>query len=135
VKSYAERRVFPQHILDLRDRIQERMKLIPDTYGNELRCHELARAVWQVFDPVDFAFFVQDGKVGMVDHSWLEVHFAGRGCILDVYAPGVVPQVLLVDGWAVHPFFRTYKPGDRRTDIDDAMVDRLVAHLKLRSED
>jgi hypothetical protein len=61
-----------------------------------------------------------DGHCGIVEHSWLRC-----SVILDVYAPGRLPAVQLVD-----PLIGGYRPGKPRQDIRPPIVDRLVAEMR-----
>ena len=58
---------------------------------------------------------VVDGHCGPIDHSWLRC----SGVILDVYAPGRLPAVQLVD-----PQVGGYRPGKPRDDVRQPIVDR-----------
>src|SRR5437763_1419140 len=83
--------------------------------GNELRCHELARAVHLVVHAREYKLVVVDGKCGPIEHSWIHL---SDGVILDPYVPGRMPAVQLVDlvvGTA-------YRPGAPRDDIRQAVV-------------
>jgi len=112
-----------------------------DAHGDEVRCHELARAVLRVLHDVrpDVRALVVDGRCGYVDHSWLRLepvifakHAAQRASgpfVLDVYAPGSSPQVLLLA--ASHGIDAAYVPGPPRRDVRDDVVDHLVAQMLL----
>lgn len=97
---------------------------------DELRCHELARAVALVLD-----LEIVDGHYGRVEHSWLltPIEWArdsGRPqAILDVYVPGRLPMVALIDPHFALPEAAGYKPGELRQDIKHDLVDALVAQL------
>jgi hypothetical protein len=129
MKTYAERNVFSYSAIELWAFATDLIERIPDTYGNEVRCHELARAVWQVLGRAQAMTTVVDGKFGMIEHTWLR-GLAPSAFILDVYMPGAVPQVVLVDGWNLHPIGGLYTPSQRRNDIRQDMIDKLVAHMK-----
>ena len=123
-----------------RDFLQQAIELvdaIPNDIGADVRCHELARAIGQYLN-----LPVQDGKFEAVEHSWLwcrpgwvyasksnyrDVARNAPPPVLDVYVPGCLPQVQLVD-WAYWglPYKRVYIPGSERDDVDDAMVSRLL---------
>jgi hypothetical protein len=106
----------------------------------DLRCHELARAVGEVL-----GLAVQDGHYGAVEHSWLwTTKDPPYTAILDVYCVGSLPQVRLLDGWALLPHLRTkedglpairtaYVPGELRTDIDEAKIRELVDLIRRRA--
>ncbi|MGE0493243.1 MAG: hypothetical protein AB7S38_28805 [Vulcanimicrobiota bacterium] len=85
--------------------------------GDLVRCHELARAVGRVLN-----LEVVDGQFHAWDHSWLIV----PRCVLDVYAVGQEPMVLLVDELVAK---RAYKPLRGRTDIRLDVVDLLVEKM------
>lgn len=129
--TYAERACFRDPHLCLLPRVEEYVKRVSNTWGNELRCHELARAVlrvalsdgtrgWVVRYARELA--VIDGKCGSIEHSWLG--FAD-GVILDPYAPGRLPAVQLVD-----PLAGMYCPGETRHDVRGDFVDRLVREMR-----
>ena len=84
--TYAERSCFFLSQLSVFVRVQKIVERVSDTWGNELRCHELARAVHRVLD--DSTITVIDGHCGPVEHSWLKL---SDGTILDAYAPGRLP--------------------------------------------
>ena len=76
-----------------------------DSLGREIRCHEFARAVARELDrragPGVPNVHVIDGCLGIINHSWLLLTLTtGKGAILDVYTPGRLPQVQLLD---LHP--------------------------------
>lgn len=92
-----------------------------------IRCHELARAVGAVL-----GLPVCDGRFGFVEHSWLwltepepELARWNMPRILDVYVPGAIPQVQLVDTATGLP--ARYHWDTVRTDIDQRLVTELVA--------
>jgi hypothetical protein len=121
VITYAERACFRAAHLRLLDRVEMYVARVSNSWGNELRCHELARAVHRVVGEPDH--LVVDGKCGPIEHSWL---YLSDGVILDPYVPGRMPAVQLVDlvvGTA-------YRPGDPRDDIRQAVVDRLVLEMR-----
>lgn len=121
--TYAERVCFRPAHLHLLARVATHISRISPAWGNELRCHELARAVHLVVYESVHKLDVVDGKCGPIEHSWLRF---SDGTILDPYAPGRLPAVQIVDpivGGA-------YRPGDRRDDIQQALVDRLVHEMR-----
>ena len=124
VITYAERACFDPPHIGLLVRVQAYVARVSDTWDNELRCHELARAVHLVvYARGEHKLDVVDGKCGPIEHSWLRF---SDGVILDPYAPGRMPAVQIVD-----PIVGTaYRPGVPRSDIRQAIVDRLV--LKMR---
>lgn len=132
MKSYAETR-FKALEIDLLRRAIELVDTVPSTVGERVRCHELARAVARCL-----GLHVQDGRFEAVEHSWLwcapgwthvssyrEFDYAPP--VLDVYVPGCLPQVQLVDWqyWGL-PYKRVYVPGPERNDIDGITVKLLV---------
>jgi hypothetical protein len=135
--TYAERVCFrPQHLWLLKY-VERLVARVSTTWGNELRCHELARAVQIVCDAhmhmrwgydgegviEDIVRLdVLDGKCGPVEHSWLRFP---DGVILDPYVPGRLPSVQLVD-----PIVGiAYRPGEQRHDIRFEIVGRLIREL------
>jgi hypothetical protein len=118
--TYAERVCFqPRHLLVFA-RVQVLVARVADTWGNELRCHELARAVHAVV--ADRTLTVVDGHCGPVEHSWLRF---SDGLIIDAYVPGRLPSVQIVDSIVG----AMYRPGPARTDIGQSIVDRLVTEM------
>jgi hypothetical protein len=120
VITYAERECFSPVDLKLFARVQAIVARVSDAWGNELRCHELARAVQRVIG--DSTIVVIDGHCGPVEHSWLR---CGDGVIIDPYAPGRVPAVQIVD-----PLAGGYRPGVARSDIRRSMIKRLVNEMR-----
>lgn len=121
--TYAARVCFREEHLRLLDRVDAYVNRVSSSWGNELRCHELARAVHLVVYEHAHKLLVIDGKCGPIEHSWL---YLEDHVILDPYAPGRLPAVQLVDlvvGTA-------YKPGAPRDDIRQVIVDRLVAEMR-----
>jgi len=110
---------------------------VPVELGEHVRCHELARAVGKIL-----GLPYQDGRFEAVEHTWLwalpgwEFRAEGRNDpgapppVLDVYVPGALPQVQLVDWeyWGL-PYKRIYVPGPERDDIDMALVRTLVGEM------
>ena len=119
--TYAERACFRELHLSLLYRVEVHVARVSKAWGNELRCHELARAVKIVVDKN--TLYVLDGKCGPIEHSWLSF---GDGVILDPYAPGRMPAVQMID-----PIVgAAYRPGTPRSDIQQAIVDRLVLEMR-----
>jgi len=119
--TYAERACFRVEHLRLLASVEALVARVPDAWGNELRCHELARAICRVVG--DRALAVVDGHCGPVEHSWLRL---SDGVILDAYAPGPLPAVQLVD-----PIVgAAYRPGDPRTDIRRAIIEQLSREMR-----
>lgn len=120
MRGYAETSGFTGRAQDLLREAQEIVALIPDPAEGRpcWRCHEVAHAAGDLL-----GLKVVDGMYGAVEHSWLLIPDGCRqdeDVILDVYAVGVLPQVLLVSTYAALPHHETYRPVGR------------PAHLKIR---
>jgi hypothetical protein len=124
VKTYAERVCFQSSHLRLLSRVEACVARVSDSWGNELRCHELARAVHLVVYESEHKLVVIDGHCGPIEHSWL---CCSDGVIVDTYTPGRLPAVQILD-----PFIgeRVYRPGPPRQDIRQEIVDRLVVEMR-----
>jgi hypothetical protein len=124
VITYAERVCFRPPHLRLLMRVEAHVARVSSAWGNELRCHELARAVHQVvYDDGKYMLDVVDGKCGPVEHSWLRL---SDGVILDPYVPGRLPAVQIVD-----PIVgAAYRPGILCDDVRQSIVDRLVREMR-----
>jgi hypothetical protein len=120
VITYAERACFHSAHTCTLARTQTLVARVSDTWGNELRCHELARAIRRVL--ADSTLTVVDGHCGPVEHSWLRF---SDGSILDPYVPGRLPAVQIVDAIMA----TAYRPGARRDDVRQAVVQRLVGEM------
>lgn len=129
--TYAERACFRDSHLCLLDRVQQYVSRVSNSWGNELRCHELARAVQQAaladstrgwIVRAARELIVVDGKCGPIEHSWL---LFPDGVILDPYVPGRMPAVQLVDSIVG----TMYRPGDARPDIKQMIVDQIVREM------
>ena len=119
--TYAERVCFREAHLRLLARVEACVARVSNAWGNELRCHELARAAAEVLN--DVTLEVVDGKCGPVEHTWLVL---SDGAILDPYVPGRLPAVQLVD-----PLVGAmYRPDAPRDDIRQAIVDQLVIEMR-----
>lgn len=119
--TYAERACFHPSHLKLLTRAEAYVARVSNTWGNELRCHELARAVRRVLG--DGTLVVVDGQCGPVEHSWI---VCSDGAILDPYVPGRLPSVQIVDAIVGS----AYRKGPARTDVRHQIVDRLVAEMR-----
>lgn len=104
------------------------------TDGTEVRCHELIRAVTAsiaqaILKPLSWK--IHDGTYGAVDHSWLEFYVIGYGMpfVLDVYVPGRVPMVQLVDGTGLLPEYRLYQKGLGRDDLQFDLIEAMTKWL------
>lgn len=119
--TYAERMCFDDHHLRALSAVTALVSRVSSSWGNELRCHELARAI-RICAP-EHALAVVDGKCGPVEHSWLRF---SDGVILDVYVPGRLPAVQILD-----PLVGiAYAPGVDRDEIRQTIVDRLVLEMR-----
>jgi hypothetical protein len=119
--GHARRHVFTETQLYLLAQATRMVQAMPDEVnGEEVRCHEVARAVGHVL-----GLDVVDGKYGAVDHSWC-VHSPPTRDVLDPYTIGRVPQVQLVCGSALLPEFASYRAGEVRADIREHVVAILV---------
>lgn len=128
--TYAERVCFKPRHLDMLRRAADLVARVSPSWGNELRCHELARAVSTVLqtttgrlDYHDVRLY--DGKCGPVEHTWLE--FGDDGVILDVYAPGRLPAVQLVDPIVAATL---YTSRTIREDIRGDVIARLCKEMR-----
>jgi hypothetical protein len=97
-----------------------------DREGREIRCHELARAVAKHLVRQGYELLVVDGVLGCADHTWIEL--SRTRAILDVYTPGRLPVVQLVDDCQVltgngRPAYAAR--GAPRTDIREEVVEAL----------
>jgi hypothetical protein len=137
MKSYAVREVFStthQAILHDAERCVSKLS---DAYGNELRCHELARAVhavlvssdrWTSFSKLD----VVSGMYFAVEHSWIrlcDLTHSQKYAILDVYCPGRIPQVQLI-----HEHFAISRgyvvEAQSRSNIKTKIVTQLINEMQ-----
>ena len=121
--TYAERACFREQHLQLFTRVEVYVARVSNTWGNELRCHEMVRAIHAVVDAQEHKLDIVDGKCGPIEHSWLRF---SDGVILDPYVPGRMPAVQIVD-----PIVGTaYRPGPPRDDIRQAIIDHLVLEMR-----
>lgn len=132
--SYSEREVFSARHIELWTRAQTLVSALGEVppsknYAGSVRCHELARAVGEVL-----GLEVQDGKFGWArstTRSARAMSRANQRTILDVYMPGMLPQVVLVHPQAVSlPWYQCYRPGKDHTGIDAAQVRYIVARFR-----
>lgn len=119
--TYAERVCFVASQMHTLRRAQELVARVSDAWGNELRCHELARALRRVLG--DTMLTVVDGHCGLVEHSWL---LFSDGSILDAYVPGRLPSVQIIDSIVG----TTYRPGLPRRDVRQSIVDKLEREMR-----
>jgi hypothetical protein len=76
--TYAERACFRASHMHLLSRVEACVARVSNTWGNELRCHELARAVHLVVYEAEVKLDVVDGHCGPIEHSWLGLASKGR---------------------------------------------------------
>ncbi|MEE8368272.1 MAG: hypothetical protein V3S30_08135 [Thermoanaerobaculia bacterium] len=135
MNSYSERKIFDPNDVRL-FRVAEKLvgKIDKRAFDDELRCHEITRAVGQILKLPH-----QDGQYLFAAHSWLwirpiEPNQTAVGKyprILDVYAVGSLPQVQLLDTLVLlQRVGIVYKPGEERTDIKQHIVDELVRQMQ-----
>lgn len=134
MRSFHETEHFTEVAVALFRRAQEIVSAIPDpeTSAEPWRCHEVARVVGGVL-----GLEVVDGSYGSVSHSWLVVPGGGTsGCnaLLDVYAAGVLPQVLLVDMYYGLPGIKSYVSGRQRNDIRQGDIERMRRGLLVEAK-
>lgn len=148
---YVQREVFRAFEQEVYRKAERAVRSLGPEWGNELRCHELARAVHRFLDIG--SMHVVDGKLGICEHSWLEIvvpiaetengksEFVRRRVyqratdnrwmrrvILDVYVPGRLPQVQLIDPF---PLLKpVYEEGEPRDDIEQSIVDKAVKQMR-----
>ena len=122
--TYAERVCFkPRHMQAL-ERAIAGCARVSAHWGNELRCHELARAVRADLLYDELALHVIDGRCNGVEHTWL--CFAD-GVLLDVYVPGRYPAVQLIDPLVAT---RIYVPAGARADLRGEMIAKLLSEMR-----
>lgn len=155
MRSYSLRRFKPREmkLLELAEQV---VLLLPDhtkssdsgvasaifdDIYNLVRCHEVARIVRDVAHEVfrrDDLLWVEDGRYGFCDHSWLwtsepirDAHKIHCPNILDPYCPGSLPQVRLLDcsATSLPHYGAMYLVGQERTDIDRSFVTCQTARL------
>lgn len=132
-QSYAEREVLDRAFLPIFRLADYLVGGVSGLRGDEVRCHELARAVVSLLarrGTVGVDLIVVDGMLGPVEHSWIELSSARGVAILDTYAPGRVPQVqLIASDLAISS---SYVRGAARLDIDAALVESLAEEMLRR---
>jgi hypothetical protein len=131
VKGYAEYEIFVEDDLEQLKMATQLVAAVPyieDVNKKPVRCHELARAVAKVLK-----LRVHDGTFGAVEHSWIALAHQKRPAhphyarVLDVYVPGALPQVQIVDTYALLPY--RYDPGTERVDIREDVVEWLLKKM------
>jgi hypothetical protein len=126
MQGYSGTEIFESRDIDLFKYATRLVDKIPEDFlpaGEELRCHELARAVGSLLS-IPFV----DGRFGSVEHSWLWTRQSERPVILDVYTVARLPMVQLIDycAWQVRASdFYLISPFPR-TDIKTAVIDSLL---------
>ncbi len=131
MEGYAAREVFSAQEKALLGSAQAFVSTVPYELldGAPVRCHELARAVGRLLD-----LEVGDGHFGFVEHSWLwTTPFPKEPCgpswglpnVLDVYVPGALPQVQLVDSASSLPFRYSHR-SIKDLIIRERVVERLL---------
>jgi hypothetical protein len=121
VITYAERACFGARHMEILARVEEYVARVLNVWGNELRCHELARAMHLVLD--ERKLDLVDGKCGPIEHRWLRFN---DGVILDAYVPGRLPSVQIIDPMVAV----AYRQGKPRNDIQQQVIDRLVREMR-----
>jgi hypothetical protein len=99
-------------------------RLVAKVRLDDCRCHELARAVAIILDPEATKTIIEDGKLGPVEHSWIRIKPLGH--VLDVYRPGCMPQVILLDSLMTYD----YATGRPRLDIRHATLTKLLEQIR-----
>jgi hypothetical protein len=131
-QGYAYQEIFTAQEQDLHKKACELVAKVPyEIEGKTVRCHELVRAIGFVLG-LDYT----DGYYGMLEHSWLWLTPREEFCppprILDVYTPGRIPQVQIVDTSRNLPF--EYRRGPCRTDLDESIITALYNFLDHKDE-
>jgi hypothetical protein len=145
--SYAERECFDGFAQSIWEDAVDLVKRVDNGHGNEVRCHELARAALKALTELNqsklqrngASLELVDGRLWLIEHSWivfsgryaaaLARHESSRRYILDVYCPGRLPQVqLLDDHFAVA---RGYEASPAAcVDVNLGLVARLVEEMQ-----
>lgn len=141
MKSYAERQIFHVVAQAIWADAVDLVRRVSDRWGNEVRCHELARAALQALQVLNqnklneahASLGIVDGQLWAIEHTWLTYTCndkeAPRRFILDVYTPGRLPQVQLLDG-EHFAICRGYEPGEARKDIDIGLFGKLLHEMQ-----
>lgn len=132
---YAERCVFSDRAVSALQIAETLVGRVGACWGNELRCHELARAVQGCLREAGHPRArVVDGRMGSIDHSWITLPDCSLQTgfnlppILDVYVPGRLPQVQLIDAsWLISA---DYVAGSERLDVRHDVVQRLAREMQ-----
>jgi hypothetical protein len=128
----AYRNVFLLREMTLFDQACTLVSRVPyEVLGSVVRCHEMVRAASVILD-----LTFEDGFYGMVEHSWLWLEprqpLSPSPRILDVYVPGRIPQVQMIDSITSLPW--EYRRGPPRTDINRPMVSKLIRLMTTPTE-
>lgn len=139
---YVQREIFRHFEQQVFTKVQHLVSRVSNAWGNDLRCHELARAVHAKLTSLQInCARVVDGRIGIVEHSWIELTVPvaqferdriGRGeerkVIIDVYCPGRLPAVQLIDSCDV--LAPVYQEREPRTDIRMNVIEALVEEMR-----
>lgn len=134
--GYAAVEVFTKAEIELWGKAALLVERTPDPFlGDSVRCHELARAVGRVL-----GLKYQDGRFGFVEHTWLWLSPLAPELtpwvlprILDVYVPGAMPQVQLIDtasGLPPRYYLSNMFNVEIREDVVDALVEDMMKAAK-----
>ena len=141
MKSYAERQIFHVVAQAIWCDAVDIVARVSDRWGDEVRCHELARAALTALQALNqrklneanATLGLVDGHLWAIEHTWLTYTCndpaAPRRFILDVYTPGRLPQVQLLDG-EHFAICRGYEPGEARKDIDIELFGKLLHEMQ-----
>lgn len=132
--GYAATEVFKDQEVILWRKATALIERSPDPFlGAQVRCHELARAVGRVL-----GLEHQDGRFGFVEHTWLWTRPLNDDAhappwvlprILDVYVPGAMPQVQLIDtasGLPPRYYLSNVFDVQIREDVVEALVEDML---------
>jgi hypothetical protein len=123
---------------------RHRPRPAPHSDWKPLRCHELARVVYEVLTGIEhavpralveggLAMHLVDGHYGSSQHSWIGLVDGVERGILDCYAVGQLPPVQLVhDTMGLSRMYRADVCGALRSDIRRADVVELVQLVSAR---
>ena len=132
MKSYAEREIFTHREMAIWCDAVDMVKRVRPDRGNEVRCHELTRAVQRLLWLLKHDLRLVDGKLRAIEHSWLLIETPhrelNRAVILDVYCPGRLPQVQLIDSH--FSVANGYEPGEPLTDIKLNLIGQLIRDME-----
>lgn len=141
MRSYAERVIFHETVMAVWADAVSLVARVSDRHGNEVRCHELARAALGALTALNerklyaanASLMLVDGNLWSIEHSWLLYRWndetTPKSFILDTYCPGRLPQVQLLDG-EHFAIARGYAKGEMRTDINESMVEQLTREMQ-----